>query len=205
MALLTGSPALAPAPGQYLLTCDDDHMLPLSLFSAGITSRSFLIAPPIPARWQPGTTVELRGPFGKGLQLPKKNQRLMLVILSETIQRILPVGILALKQDTSITLFTDAPLPSLPPSIEAYPLSLIPENLQWPDFIIVDLPIASLLDWRQKFGLAQDEPLPCPGQALVMSPMPCGGLSDCGVCAISFRRSWKLCCKDGPVFDLGGL
>jgi hypothetical protein len=205
MALLESSSWLAPAPGQYLLTCDDDRMLPFPLFAAGKTSQGVLIAPPIPERWQPGTVLELSGPFGKGYQLSKNVQHLMLVVLGGTIDRILPMGISALNQDTSVTLFADAPLPALPPSIEAYPLSLIAENLQWADFVIADMPIASLADWRERFGMPMDEPLPCPGQALVISPMPCGGLADCGVCAIPFRRTWKMCCKDGPVFDLNNL
>jgi NAD(P)H-flavin reductase len=40
---------------------------------------------------------------------------------------------------------------------------------------------------------------------LVVAPMPCGGLAECGVCAVTTRRGWKLACKDGPVFDLGEL
>jgi len=36
-------------------------------------------------------------------------------------------------------------------------------------------------------------------------PMPCGGLGDCGLCAVDLKRGWKLACKDGPVFDLNEL
>jgi hypothetical protein len=42
-------------------------------------------------------------------------------------------------------------------------------------------------------------------QALVITPMPCGGIAECGVCAVTARRGWKLACKDGPVFDLTEL
>jgi hypothetical protein len=205
MALMTSSTKLGPAPGQYLLACDDDCLLPFPLFSAGITPKGFLAAPPIPSTWQAGTTTQVRGPIGKGFQLTGKIRHLMLVAFDNAIHRILPMGNSALKQDTSVTLFADPPLPSLPPSIEAYPLSLIAENLQWADFVIADIPIASLAAWRERFGLAIDEPFPCPGQALVVSSMPCGGLADCGVCAIPFRRTWKMCCKDGPVFNLSDL
>jgi len=42
-------------------------------------------------------------------------------------------------------------------------------------------------------------------QVLVVTPMPCGGLAECGVCAFTTRRGWKMACKDGPVFDLSEL
>jgi NAD(P)H-flavin reductase len=32
--------------------------------------------------------------------------------------------------------------------------------------------------------------------------MPCGGVADCGACAVETRLGWKLACEDGPVFDL---
>jgi hypothetical protein len=35
--------------------------------------------------------------------------------------------------------------------------------------------------------------------------MPCGGLAECGVCALPAHRGWKLLCKDGPVLELGEL
>jgi hypothetical protein len=39
-------------------------------------------------------------------------------------------------------------------------------------------------------------------QVLVVTPAPCGGLAECGVCAVTTRRGWKMACKDGPVFSL---
>jgi dihydroorotate dehydrogenase electron transfer subunit len=38
-----------------------------------------------------------------------------------------------------------------------------------------------------------------------MTEMPCGGLGDCGVCALTSGRAWKLACQDGPVFDIHEL
>jgi hypothetical protein len=52
---------------------------------------------------------------------------------------------------------------------------------------------------------------PVPGQVLVHTPMPCAGLGECGVCSIQVRvtpqprRTWKLVCRDGPVFNLADL
>jgi dihydroorotate dehydrogenase electron transfer subunit len=39
-------------------------------------------------------------------------------------------------------------------------------------------------------------------QVLVGTPIPCGGIADCGVCAVNTKSSWMLACEDGPVFDL---
>jgi len=42
-------------------------------------------------------------------------------------------------------------------------------------------------------------------QVLVRTPVPCGGIAECGVCAVTLKSEWKLACKDGPVFDWGEL
>jgi Leu/Phe-tRNA-protein transferase len=46
---------------------------------------------------------------------------------------------------------------------------------------------------------------PCPGQALIHTAMPCAGIAECGACAVRTRKSWRLACKDGPVFDISEL
>ena len=101
-----------------------------------------------------------------------------------------------------MALFTDAPLPQLPSAVEAYPLNALPELLSWADFIALDLPTAALVDLRARLGLGVHGRLTCPAQALVLAAMPCGGVAECGVCAIPAHRGWKLACKDGPVFNL---
>jgi NAD(P)H-flavin reductase len=40
---------------------------------------------------------------------------------------------------------------------------------------------------------------------LILAPMPCAGLAECGACAVPARSGWKLACLDGPVFDLRAL
>jgi hypothetical protein len=39
-------------------------------------------------------------------------------------------------------------------------------------------------------------------QILIHTSMPCGGIAECGVCALRTEDDWKLICKEGPVFDL---
>src|SRR3972149_5048019 len=83
-----------PAPGQYLLATPAKAILSTPLFCAQPGEWGFLAAPPIPADWV-GTWLALRGPLGRGFRLPGEARHLALV--------------------------SDAPLPRLPSSLEAYP------------------------------------------------------------------------------------
>lgn len=198
-----GCPGRAiPAPGQYLLATPADAILSTPLFSAERGERGFLAAPPIPASWIPGTALALRGPLGKGFHLPAEVRHLALIAAGDSIARLLPLSAPALRQDTAVTLFSDTPLPSLPSSMEAFPLNSLSELISWADFLAIDLPHEKLPNLRDVLGLATHDFPPCPGQVMVLTPMPCAGLADCGVCAVLTRRGYKLACKDGPVFEL---
>lgn len=199
-----------PAPGQYLLAhAPDDTDAPLAevLFPLERSATSFIAAPPIPPTWQLGTTLHLRGPLGKGFRLPGQIRNLALVALNETISRLLPLLPLA----DNVALFTSSPShlftasPFLPTSLEINPLTDLPAALRWADFLALDLPLARLSSLPKLLGLSKDRYLPCPAQALIITPMPCGGIADCGVCAVGDARRYWLACKDGPVFDLKDL
>jgi hypothetical protein len=211
VAWIECSSAVIPHAGQYSLAFDPkDLQAPLAtpLFPAATSESGFLAAPPIPGSWTPGVALALRGPLGRGYHLPSTARNIALVSLGESSARLMPLIPAALDQSAAIALFSDAPLPSLPSAVEAYPLSALPELLNWADYLAIDLPVAALPDLRSRLGLgpmggiAHDSPLHCPAQALLLAPMPCGGLAECGVCAIPARRGWKLACIDGPVFNL---
>lgn len=197
-------PRAIPAPGQYLLAWDGE-ILGAPLFSAGAQEEGFLAAPPLPAGWAPGTELALLGPLGRGFRLPAGLRRLALAAAGDTAARLLPLALEALQREAAVTLFGDAPLPPLPASLEAYPLNALREAHGWMDFLAVDLPGEKLPDLRAILELPGEARLPCPGQALVVVPMPCAGVGQCGVCAVPARRSWKLACQEGPVFDLDDL
>jgi dihydroorotate dehydrogenase electron transfer subunit len=38
-------------------------------------------------------------------------------------------------------------------------------------------------------------------EILVETPLPCGGMADCGICTVHMKKGYQLACKDGPVFD----
>ena len=198
--------AALPRPGQYLLVDGDpaDSVLPRTLFRAGRYAQGGLQLLGSPPRgWMPGYPLGVRGPLGRGFTLPSGVTRLALVAAGETAARLLPL--LGLCPQADFALFGDAPLSELPAAVEAYPLSEFPAALSWAEFVALDLPRETLLDWRTQLGLTPEMDIPSPAQALVATPMPCGGLADCGVCALPARRGYKLACKHGPVFDWGDL
>ena len=96
----------------------------------------------------------------------------------------------------------DAAPPDLPEEIEIQPLAAMQETCEWADFIAAEVDREALPRLRQQLALAKIK-----GQAeiLVGTPVPCGGMGECGVCAVAVRGSWKMACKDGPVFDLKEL
>jgi hypothetical protein len=200
-----------PAPGQYLLATDETSLLGIPLFNAGPALNGFLAAPPLPASWAPGTPLALRGPLGRGFRLPAGLRRLALVVAGDGtsgsgVARLLPLAIQALEENAAVTLFAAAPLPDLPLSVEAYPLEAAGEAMRWADFLAVEIPLEGLPVLGDLLGLGPGERPSTPGQALTRTAMPCAGLADCGVCAVlTGSRSWKLACKDGPVFDLTDL
>jgi len=190
----------------YLLAHDgSDSPVPAPVFNAGSAPGGFRIAPPIPQSWQPGTTLLLRGPLGRGFSLPSSARRVALVPLGETSARLKPLLAAALEQDASVVLVSDMDLSDLPHEVEIQPLTALREITQWADYIALDMPRESLPGLRQMLGLGEQAKVRLEAQVLVVTPMPCGGIADCGVCAVTIRHGWKLACKDGPVFDLQAL
>ncbi len=194
-----------PAPGQYLLAEDQGAILGVPLFCAESSPSRFLTASPIPLSWYPGKSLNLRGPLGHGFTLPAGIQKLALVALGESVARLLPLAAQLLARGVAITLVTDLTLPWLPLAIESSPTNTLNEILPWADFLGIDLPLAGLPTLRETLGFSPGGRPACPAQALIMTAMPCGGMADCGVCAVPARRGWKLACKEGPVFDLNKL
>ncbi len=197
-----------PSAGQYIvarLRSGCEAALGTHLFPSRITTEGFLAVASIPRTWSPGASLALTRPLGRGFNPPSSARRLALAALGDTPARLMPLAEAALTQDSAVALFTDAELPPLPASIEAYPLAALPEAIPWADFVALDLPIEALPTLAKRLGLADRQALPCPAQALVVTPMPCAGYACCGACAVPSPRLWKMACQDGPVFALNEL
>ena len=197
-----------PSAGQYLLAIDPSEpnaILGTPIFLTEKSKPGFWVAPLFPTPWGPGTKLDLVGPLGHGFDLPRNIQRLGLVVLGDTLSRLLPLVHQAARAHTGRTFFTDLSLPKLPTAVEVYPLATLGGSLDWPDFMALDVPLERLAGLRDVLGLPHGTGLTCPAQVLITAPFPCAGMAQCGACAVPARRGWKLACEDGPVFDLGIL
>ncbi len=201
-ARLSCPPALIPAPGQYLLAqaaADTDSPLAYPVYSAGLCPGGFYAAQPLPPNWLPVTELTLRGPLGHGFNLPVASRSVALAAVGGTCARLLALLEPALAQKAALVLLTDHPPEGLPSAVEILPLSALAETAQWADFLAIDLPRSAIPD-----GLKSIQHVYCAGyaQILIETPVPCGGIGECGVCAVSLHKGQRLACKDGPVFDL---
>jgi hypothetical protein len=188
------SPKVIPRPGGYLLAHNPNEpeaVLGCSLFPVGLPASmdgaanpGFVSLGPIPRTWHPGTTLELRGPLGRAFGLPPAVRNLALIALGESAGRLLPLIPLALEKNADIAIFSDVPLPSLPPIIEIHALNAISEAVTWADYLAIDMPLENIPIIRDTLKLGPHDYLPCPAQILVSTPMPCAGIAECGLAVV---------------------
>jgi NAD(P)H-flavin reductase len=190
---------LVPAAGQYLLASDGpDAPLPVPIFYTDSAPQGFITT--VLDRWTPGVRLFLRGPLGRGFSLPLAARKVGLVAFDESPARLRGLIQPALTQNASVVLVSDWNADDLPDEVEAQPLSALEEILKWVDYLAVDVDRDNLpvlrerLNQRNHLSAARDV------EVLIRTPMPCGGVADCGVCAVGNRSGWQLACKDGPVF-----
>lgn len=210
---LVCSSAVAPHAGQYLQAHDPSDDLDAtshSLFVSGLAEPQahrgeleFDIAGLLPDSWQPGTQLLVRGPLGRGFNLPRSVRKLALAAIHSSPGRLLPL--LAQASAAEVTLFCDQPGGELPMHVEQQGLENLPSATAWADFLGIDIAIEDLDELPNLFGLKQSLPKKIQAQVLVRSAMPCCGLAQCGVCAIATSKGAKLVCEDGPVFELSDL
>lgn len=201
---------LIPGPGQYLLAGDASNSpLPVPLFYTDFSPSGFIAAPPWPDSWRPGQEIPLRGPLGRGFTVPISARRVALIAYDDTPARLLGLIRLALQQDAAIVLVSDSAPDHLSNEVEVQPLSTLSEVCEWSDYIALDVARGNLPALKKRLGspnqvtalkarveLGRNEV-----QVLIRTAMPCGGVAECGVCAVTLKSQWKMVCKDGPVFD----
>jgi NAD(P)H-flavin reductase len=192
-------PNMVPAPGQYLLAGDgSDAPLPVPLFHTDSSSQSFIASAPIPHSWNPGLELHLRGPFGHGFALPLSARKVGLVAFDDSPARLKGLILQALKQDAAVVLVCNSNPDDLPNEVEVQPISSLREIVAWADYVTFDVARENLNQLKEVLGESNQL---AAAQILIYTPVPCGGIAECGVCAVTLRSGWKLACKDGPVFD----
>jgi dihydroorotate dehydrogenase electron transfer subunit len=197
-------PELIPHPGQYLHAHADGSASPLavSLFPSLISPSGFRSAPVVPASWRPGDVLHLRGPIGRGFSIPPASKRIAMVAFDDSPSRLRALLPIALKQNAEIVLVCDSQTGDLPEIVEVQPMNEMIEILHWADYAAFDVDRENLNRLRERLAGMNQAGAGIEAQVLIRSAMPCGGIADCGVCALTLRHDWKMICKDGPVFDL---
>ena len=194
---------LIPAAGQYLLASDaSDSRLPVPLYYTDSAPEGFLAAPPIPQSWMPGTSLSLRGPLGRGFVVPAVARRIALVAFDDAPLRLRGLIQPSLKQGAAVVLVSDFSVDNLSDEVEVHPLSELSEIMTWADYIAFDVARENLFALKEQLGMLKQLSASYEAQVLIRTPMPCGGVADCAVCAVSLKSGWQMTCKDGPVFDL---
>jgi len=202
-ARISCSTNLIPSPGQYLLAgaASQSDPLPAPLFSTESTSQGFTACAPIPETWTPGTEITLRGPLGRGFALPPSARNVALVAFDDIPARLLNLMKNALGRDAAVVLVCNSSDHQLPDEVEIQPLSALSEACEWADYAAFDVARENLPGLKQMLGGQNQKSVGSVAQALIRTLMPCGGIADCGVCALTLKSNWKMICKDGPVFD----
>jgi NAD(P)H-flavin reductase len=193
---------LIPAPGQYLLAGDASDMpLPVPLFHTDFAPQGFIAAAPIPDSWNPGTELYLRGPLGRGFGLPLSARKVGLIAFDVSPARLRGLVQPALKQDAAVVIVCKTNPDNLPDEVEVHPLSALNDIVDWADFLAFDVARENLNQLKERLGKLNQVAAVMESQILVRTPVPCGGVAECGICAVTLKLAWKLACKDGPVFD----
>jgi hypothetical protein len=108
----------------------------------------------------------------------------------------------ALKRGAAIVVVSNFDIGDLSNEVEAQPLSALGEVMAWADYAAFDVARENLFELREKLGGMKQFSALYEAQVLIRTSMPCGGVADCGVCAVSLKSGWQMACKEGPVFDL---
>ena len=193
---------LIPSVGQYLLASDaSDSPLPVPLFYTDSAPQGFIAAAPTPNAWIPGLELHLRGPIGRGFTLPASARKVGLIAFDESPARLKGLIRQGLKQDAAVVLVCNSSADNLPDDVEIQPLSSLTEVVEWADFVALDVARENLDQVWERLGELNQQAAWKEVQVLVRTPVPCGGIAECGVCAVAVKSDWKMACTDGPVFD----
>ncbi len=197
-------PNIRPKPGQYfrVFAPDCHETISQPLFLCGETNHTWEVAGNILPHWQPGTKLSWRGPFGTGFTLPSAARRIATLPWKGQGLTMLPLVHQALNQQAAVVWYADTIQVELPSSVEVLPMEMLAEVWRWADYLAVECNLSELAEVLAELEINDRRSLSCDSQILIHTPLVCGGIGECGVCAIKTRKGWQLTCKDGPVFDL---
>lgn len=203
---ITCPPEMIPSPGQYLLAHKpaSNAPLPVSVFYTDSSANGFRCAP-LSVDWRPGDVINLRGPIGHGFIIPNSAKKIAFVAFDNSIAYLHGLISIALKQNAEVVLVCGSSPSDLPELIEVQPMQSLIDVMKWADYVAIDIARENLHLLKEMLAKQKQAAIKYEAQILIHTPMPCGGVAECGVCALTLSHEWKMICKDGPVFDLGEL
>jgi hypothetical protein len=115
----------------------------------------------------------------------------------------------ALQRDDAVVLVCASAPDHLPDDVEVQPMSALEDVIEWADYLACDVKREDFFQTRERLrkidqlmiGKARGQHGRNHIQMLIHTPVSCGGIAECGVCAVTLKSGWKLACLDGPVFD----
>lgn len=84
-------------------------------------------------------------------------------------------------------------------------LSAVNQLIGWADYLAIDVRLEDVEQLSGTLGLDSRLPRALTAEALVLAPMPCGGMAKCGVCTVSTNSKDVLLCEEGPVVSIDRL
>lgn len=170
------------------------------------------------ARQQPGDPIWMTGPLGRGFEVNRSACCLLLVGGGVGIAPLVALAEQQVERGRSVVLCFGArraegvfPANLLPPQVEYYVSTedgslghrglvtdLFAEHLGWADQSFACGPVPM---FRSMAAVVRADGLRRPVQILMETEMACG-TGICYGCAVFTRQGPKLCCRDGPKFDL---
>jgi dihydroorotate dehydrogenase electron transfer subunit len=192
---------LIPLPGQYLLASDaSGWTLPVPIFYTDSAPGGFIAT--TVDHWKPGDALHLRGPLGHGFSIPHRARKVALIAYDDAPARLRGLIRVALTQNASVVVVCNSAGDTFPDEVEVQPLAAMDDVVQWADYMALDVSRENLSELKERLLKWNHASALNDAQVLIRTAMPCGGVADCGVCAVITKSSWKMACKDGPVFDL---
>ena len=199
--------AMRPAAGQYFAangTSQPEYRVYL-FYPVQVTGQHLTISGMIPDHWSPGEVLRLRGPLGRGFGLPHLARRVGLVSLMGGLTHLQLLIRPALEQEAAVAACSAILSAGLPEEVEYVPADSLAELVAWADYLAVEVGAQALPGLNQRLGINPANPPAAKIEVFVRVDLPCAGMGECGICAVTTRKGWKLACKAGPVFDYRDL
>jgi dihydroorotate dehydrogenase electron transfer subunit len=191
-----------PEPGEYFLAFapGTSQVLPEAVFPYEMHPESLTLCGNIPTEWQPGTSINIQGPLGKGFHPPPIAGKIALLATDAALSdRLYALMLQALSRGLAVAWVADALPEQFPPQVELLEISDLLEAVKWSDYSAAAVTLTGLNSLLNTLDRHAD--LKKKVDVLIDAPMICGN-ARCGVCAFETKKGWKLACKDGPIFNL---